>query len=145
MQRLKAIIEQQVHQMEVMLEGNPTQYYHGIFSTYALYAPHVNADSDNIPYLEERLNEINNIKRMVNYDVSYWNGLVEKYFTTDQIIVIGHPDAKLVDEVAKKEDERVKAQVEKLGPDGLKKCAEALQKAVAKNEVCFFHLDSILN
>jgi Zn-dependent M16 (insulinase) family peptidase len=134
MDRMKAMIEQQIHQMDVMLEGNPTHYYHGIFSVYALYAPGVNADSDNVPYLEKRLNEVTNLKSLLQRDASYWEGLVSKYFTKDQIIVIGNPNAKLVDELAEKEEERVKAQVERLGTEGLKKCGEALQKAVAKNE-----------
>ncbi len=37
-----------------------------------MYAPGVDADSDNVLYLEDKLNEIEKFKSLVNKDESFW-------------------------------------------------------------------------
>ena len=49
--------------------------------------------------------------------------------------IIGEPSKSLMEEMGKEEKERTAKQAESLGPDGLKKKTERLEKATEDNEV----------
>ena len=100
-----------------------------------MYAPNVNATSDNIPYLEKQLNEVENTRALLKHSKEHWEALAKKYFTFDNVIIICHPNKILSDKLAKKEEDRIKNQQNVLGPRGLKEHGVTLERAFARNEV----------
>lgn len=87
----------------------------------------LHADTDNLPFLDEAEAKL--------HDSSYWLGLIKEYvLDRPMAAVLGKPSAAMASESSKREKEREAAQAKELGEDGLKKMAETLEAAMAKNE-----------
>lgn len=90
-------------------------------------------DKEDTELLKTRLNEIDMLKKLRSEPASFWSGLVKKYFTAPQVTVIGVPDEKLVDEIAKEEEGRLKKQRTNLGKEGLAKKGKEIADAIHQN------------
>lgn len=86
--------------------------------------------------LNERLNEIESLKKLKTKPVKYWIDLLKKYLIEAPSAVIkGIPSIAKEQENLKIERERIQEQVKQLGPEGLKRKEEELIKAIEENEV----------
>ncbi|KAK6334063.1 hypothetical protein TWF696_002565 [Orbilia brochopaga] len=64
-----------------------------------------------------------------------WKNYLKKWLVDNpHVSIIGRPSASLADKIKKNEKKRVKQQIEKYGPDGLKKLAEKLEQAKKDND-----------
>ncbi|KAF3915825.1 hypothetical protein ABW21_db0207724 [Orbilia brochopaga] len=64
-----------------------------------------------------------------------WKGYMKKWLVNNpHVSVIGKPSAALADKIKRDEKKRVKQQIEKYGPEGLKKLAERLEQAKKDND-----------
>ncbi|CEF67320.1 Presequence protease, mitochondrial [Strongyloides ratti] len=129
MDRMKSIISKQIEKLYMTLEKNAgKEVLHNVIA-YQLYG---NRESNKD--IEERFNDQIHKEKLLNEPAEFWADLVSRYFNKNSsVCVIGKPDAKLVDECADKEKNRIMKQKEKLGTDGLKKCALELENAIASN------------
>lgn len=64
-----------------------------------------------------------------------WRNFIKRWISdAPHVSVLGVPSAKLAEKLKKDEEARVVAQKSRLGPEGLKKLAEKLEKAKAEND-----------
>ncbi|EWC46282.1 hypothetical protein DRE_04453 [Drechslerella stenobrocha 248] len=64
-----------------------------------------------------------------------WKEYIKKWVVDNpHVAIIGRPSAKLADKIKHDEKERVKAQINKYGPEGLKELADKLEAAKKDNE-----------
>jgi len=89
--------------------------------------------------LEQKLNKINILKQLNNEGITFWKGILEKYFiNSNRVIVRGIPSIKKQEELANEEKERVQERRKTLGEEGLKKKAVELLNAKVECEVRIF-------
>ncbi|XP_001603808.1 uncharacterized protein C05D11.1 [Nasonia vitripennis] len=85
--------------------------------------------------LDTRLNEIESLKKLKLKPVTYWIELLNKYFIqAPSAVMKGIPSIDKQQELADIEQKRVSEQIKKLGPEGLKKKDQELQKSIVENE-----------
>lgn len=86
--------------------------------------------------MEQRLNRINILKQLYNENLTFWKGILKKYFINGhRVVVKGMPSIKKQEELAAEEKERVQKRKNILGEDGLKKKAIELLNAKVECEV----------
>ena len=86
--------------------------------------------------LKQRLNQIDVLKKLMTEPESYWVNLLNKYFVKAPVVFSkGIPSIEKKLEMTQKEKERIKKQIESLGPKGLEIKEKELQEAIAENEV----------
>lgn len=84
-------------------------------------------DTDILVFLDEAETKLE--------DASYWQGLIKEFILQRPMAaVLGKPSAATAKESSQKEKEREAAQAKELGEEGLKKMADILEAAMAKNE-----------
>lgn len=83
------------------------------------------------------LNEVDLLAQLAKEPQEFWRSLLETWVSDriPYVLVVGRPSQKEVERLAELEDERIAAQVQLLGEDGLRRCAERLEAAVEENEV----------
>lgn len=74
-------------------------------------------------------------KVLKSWNEEQWREFIKKYVSNaHHISILGKPSAKLAQQVKDQEALRIKEQVEKLGPEGLKRCTDQLDAAKAEND-----------
>jgi len=90
----------------------------------------------NVDDLNKRLNSVDEYKRMLDEPDSFWIKMLdEMLLKAPRIVTKGIPSKKMEEEMTAEEEQRVKAQKEKLGETGLKEKADILEAAMEKNDL----------
>ncbi|XP_043275299.1 uncharacterized protein C05D11.1-like [Venturia canescens] len=85
--------------------------------------------------LNQRLNQIEDFKKLAEEPESYWLNLMNRYLIEAPMVVInGIPSCEKQKELSDIEKKRVAKQIETLGKEGLEKKAQELQNATMKNK-----------
>ncbi|XP_071830473.1 uncharacterized protein C05D11.1-like [Apostichopus japonicus] len=85
--------------------------------------------------LRQRLNDVDDFKKLKDEVASFWTDLLQKYFVgPPSVVIVGDPSKQVAEEMASEEKERIKKQQEELGEAGLKKMAEIVDAANQENE-----------
>ncbi|CAI2348052.1 unnamed protein product [Caenorhabditis sp. 36 PRJEB53466] len=127
MERMGYLIDQSILNELVKLETNAPKDIISHIIGHQLF------DNGNVELLRKRTNEIDFLKKLKTEPAAYWVALVKKYFTAPNATVIGVPDEELVEKIAKEEENRIAAQCEKLGEDGLEEKGKILEEAIKEN------------
>ena len=70
-------------------------------------------------------------RKAKEFEPQYWLDLLNRTFlASPRVLLKGVPSLELNNQLYQKEEERVKAQIETLGPDGLKEAGEKVHRAV---------------
>jgi len=86
--------------------------------------------------LKVRLNSVEEFKRMLDEPESFWIKMIEDMLiNSPSILVMGTPSIKLQEDMRREEENRIKAQKEALGEEGLNKKKLELEEAMEKNEL----------
>lgn len=87
----------------------------------------LHADVNMLPFLAEAETKLE--------DASHWQELAKKYILDrPMVVVLGKPSASMATKIADDEKERESQQAKDLGEEGLKRLADTLDEAMAKNE-----------
>lgn len=90
--------------------------------------------------MEKRLNRLSILKKLHNEELTFWRGILGKYFINSQkIIVRGIPSIEKQKELADEEEKRIQERIKTLGEEGLKKKAIELLNAKVESEVKFIN------
>ncbi len=82
----------------------------------------------------KELETIQELDELEDWTEGDWLAFLRKYFTTaNHISILGEPSQELAERLTREEEAHVKAQQERLGPEGLKKLAKKLEEAQAEN------------
>ncbi|XP_014204980.1 uncharacterized protein C05D11.1 [Copidosoma floridanum] len=128
MQRMNTVIHRHILETMSNLERNPHD-----FMAFAIIGDFLFGKGKED--LEGRLNEIESLKKLQSKSADYWMDLLKRYFIDTPCAVIkGHPSVDKQKELEESEKKRIEAQIERLGPEGLKKKGEELEKAINENE-----------
>ncbi|KAF7998270.1 hypothetical protein HCN44_009668 [Aphidius gifuensis] len=129
MKRMSIVIHR--HQLETLsnLENMPHDSIAFMLIGDALYGRN-NKD------LEQRLNLINDLKKLAKEPLSYWKNLLKRYLLDAPCgIVNAKPSIEKQKEIEASEKKRISERKEKLGKSGLEKAELELQNAIAQNEI----------
>lgn len=129
MTRMSTVINR--HQLETLsnLENMPHDSIAFMLIGDALYGRNNND-------LEQRLNTINDLKKLSNEPLSYWKNLLKRYLIDAPFgIVNAKPSIEKQKEIASNEVKRISERKIKLGKDGLEKKEIELQNAISQNEI----------
>lgn len=86
--------------------------------------------------LDERLNEVETLKKFKEKPESYWLQLLKQYFVdAPNAVIKGVPSIDKQNELAEAELKRISEQIKSLGPEKLQLKEKELQKSVEQNEV----------
>ncbi|KAJ6263411.1 hypothetical protein Dda_1974 [Drechslerella dactyloides] len=73
--------------------------------------------------------------RLENWTEEDWKAFMKKWLVDNpHVSIVGQPSASLADKIKRNEKKRVKKQIEKYGPEGLKRLAERLEQAKKDND-----------
>ncbi|XP_066596217.1 uncharacterized protein C05D11.1-like [Prorops nasuta] len=128
MKRMKTVIQRHILETLSHLETSPHEAV-----TYMLLADFLygNTKED----LDKRLNQVKELKKLMEEPHSYWIGLLHKYLINGPMVIIkGIPSVEKQLELTQKESDRVSDQIENLGEEGLKKKEKELEEAIIENE-----------
>ncbi|XP_054014823.1 uncharacterized protein C05D11.1-like isoform X1 [Hylaeus anthracinus] len=129
MKRMNTVVHRRILETLSTLENKPHDAVAQMLFRYVLYG---NTKED----LDQRSNQIRDLKRMETESESYWLNLLKKYFLDSPLVIIkGIPSLKKRQELAKKELDRIAKQIKDLGKDGLQQKEKELKEAIAKNNV----------
>ncbi|KAG6820112.1 hypothetical protein H0H93_005259 [Arthromyces matolae] len=129
MERMSMILNREERQLRSKLESSKGDTFSGSIITDSLYGATDGSD------LKESMNDIQQYNELRNWSSASWTSLLQKYYIDAQaVIVLGKPSAALAEKLEKDEKERIVRQVEKLGPEGLKKAEEELEAAKAEHD-----------
>ncbi|VBB28196.1 unnamed protein product [Acanthocheilonema viteae] len=85
--------------------------------------------------LPMRLDHVTELRKMLSLQPEDWIRLARKYLTNKCVCVMGFPSRDEVTRIATTEKKRIEKQCKKLGKDGLRRCAEKLEKAIRETTV----------
>jgi Zn-dependent M16 (insulinase) family peptidase len=129
MERIRNILNQRIVKILDKVENYPHYFF-----AFALIGDFLFGDSpeDFTAYLDQ----VPRYKGLLEEPSTFWKNLLEKYLTNaPKITIVGTPSSELAGTIAKDEKERVEAQREKLGANGLIQKKEELDLAIKQNDV----------
>ncbi|XP_020279570.1 uncharacterized protein C05D11.1-like isoform X2 [Pseudomyrmex gracilis] len=110
------------------LKNEDSQYLANIVFNYIRFGEDTNA-------LDEMCNILHNLKKLKVEPQSFWINLFEKYFVNQPMITfVKSLEEKEMEKYIQRDEERIKEQIEELGPDGLKQKEMELQEAIREIE-----------
>ncbi|XP_033227850.1 uncharacterized protein C05D11.1-like [Belonocnema kinseyi] len=128
MKRMKTVIYRYILETLSNMENNPHDSIAYTLIGDILFG---NSKED----LDQRLNQIDMLKKLMEEPASYWLNLLNKYFISAPVVFSkGIPSIEKKIEMAKAEKERIAKQIESLGKDGLEKKERELHEAIMENE-----------
>ncbi|KAL2723884.1 uncharacterized protein V1478_008397 [Vespula squamosa] len=128
MKRMKSVIHRSMLEILSNLENDPHNTVAFMIIGDVLYG---NTKED----LDQRLNQIKEIKKLFEEPESYWLNLFKKYLIDAPVVVVkGIPSIEKRHQLMEEEKARVAEQIESLGKEGLQKKEKELQEAVIQNE-----------
>ncbi|KOC67604.1 Uncharacterized protein C05D11.1 [Habropoda laboriosa] len=127
--RMKTVVHRHILEIFSGMEADPHDSIAYMLFGYSLYG-------DTKEDLEQRINKVQDLKKLENEPQSYWLNLLKTYFLDSPFVIVkGIPSLEKKHELTEKEKNRVAKQIENLGNEGLKKKEKELQGAIAKNEI----------
>ncbi|KAH7100191.1 Metalloenzyme, LuxS/M16 peptidase-like protein [Auriculariales sp. MPI-PUGE-AT-0066] len=85
--------------------------------------------------IDEQVNDLEHYDILAKWTEQQWKDLIKRYLIdAHRIVVCAKPSSALQERIESEENTRVAAQVERLGPEGLKRLAEELEAAKADND-----------
>ncbi|XP_065172046.1 uncharacterized protein C05D11.1-like, partial [Atheta coriaria] len=128
MEQMKNVINRHIQESLSSVEVNPHHTVAFMVIGHMLYG---NTKED----LEQRVNPIVDLKKMLDEPKSFWVSLLKQYFVDNiQLAIQGVPSIQEQASMASDEKARIEQQIKDLGEEGLKKKDEMLEKAIAYNE-----------
>ncbi|XP_076234685.1 uncharacterized protein C05D11.1 [Calliopsis andreniformis] len=129
MKRMRTVVHKRILETLKDLENEPHDTIAHMLFGYVLYG---NTKED----LDQRSNQIRDLKQLEAEPESYWLNLLKKYLLDPPVVLVkGIPSLEKRRELSEKEKERIAKQIEELGEEGLRKKEKELSDAIAKNEV----------
>ncbi|XP_017886890.1 uncharacterized protein C05D11.1-like [Ceratina calcarata] len=129
MKRMKTVVHRRILETLSSLENEPHDTIANMLFGYALYG-HTKED------LDQRTNQVEDLKKLKTEPESYWLNLLKMYFLDSPFVMVkGIPSLEKRQELSEKEKNRIVKQIEDLGKDGLQQKEKDLQEAIAKNDV----------
>ncbi|XP_028410939.1 uncharacterized protein C05D11.1-like [Dendronephthya gigantea] len=129
MKRMSAVIHREILDAMDKIEDKPHESFAGFCIGDFLYSTQPNQ-------LLDKVDTIRHLKDLAQQSQDFWIKFLDKYFVNaTSITVIGEPSQKLMAEMSKIEEDRVKQQQERLGPNGLKERGERLERANKENGI----------
>ncbi|KAM0747048.1 zinc metalloprotease [Meredithblackwellia eburnea MCA 4105] len=123
MDRMKDIVERARHELYEVVESDPAGLLSDAIVSDILFGAEDGSD------LEAQLSE-DDFDVLENWSADDWMLLLKRYFIEKpSVTIIGRPSSTLASELADADSQRLAAEVEKLGPDGLLARAETMRKA----------------
>ncbi|PBK77299.1 hypothetical protein ARMSODRAFT_874850 [Armillaria solidipes] len=130
MERMAMVINRDERQLRSKLESAKGDTFSTNIITDFLYGAEDGSE------LKDSMDEINQYNEIRSFSSKQWTDLLKKYFIDPaSVVVIGKPSAVLAKKLEEDEKARVAAQVEGLGPEGLKKAAKELEDAKAEHDL----------
>ncbi|XP_022918722.1 uncharacterized protein C05D11.1-like [Onthophagus taurus] len=128
MERMKNIINRQKLESLSNMENNP---HHAIAFMVIGQMLYGNTKKD----LEQRLNPLEDLDKMLTEPKSYWLSLLKRYLIDNHVITIqGYPSQSEQASMAAQEKARIEEQIKNLGEKGLEEKEKELNDAIAFNE-----------
>ena len=91
------------------------------------------AKNDDLQVYVNKVERLRNLKQECS---DFWVGLLKKYIVNQKIVVVvSEPSEELMKKMGDEERERVAAQANQLGPEGLEQKRKQLESAIKENEV----------
>uniref|UniRef100_A0A1I7ZZX7 Peptidase_M16_C domain-containing protein n=1 Tax=Steinernema glaseri TaxID=37863 RepID=A0A1I7ZZX7_9BILA len=129
MNRMEFLINQSILKCHTKMETDGhNQIFHTLIG-HQLYGDRDRFEED----LRIRMNEVDTLKKLASEPASFWSNLMQKYMNKPHVCVIGDPSEELVTVLEQKEHQRLEAQKESLGADGLMNCKNKLDCANKAN------------
>ncbi|KAJ7487689.1 Metalloenzyme, LuxS/M16 peptidase-like protein [Mycena galericulata] len=129
MERMAMVINRDERQLRSKLESAKGDTFSGTIINDFLYGAEDGSE------LEASMDEINQYAAVRLWTSKQWTDLLQKYYIDPHSVVVrGKPSASLAVKLDSDEKARVAAQVESLGPEGLKKAAKELEEAKAEHD-----------
>ncbi|KAK6102595.1 Peptidase M16 inactive domain family protein [Brugia pahangi] len=113
------------HMMDKELSKMETDCHNVIFDIMCMYQIY-----GKFRELTMRLNYVTELRRMLVMKPEDWMRLSHRYLIRKCVCVMGYPSQAEVTRIATTEKKRIEEQRKKLGKDGLRRCAEKLEKAL---------------
>ncbi|KAJ7619113.1 Metalloenzyme, LuxS/M16 peptidase-like protein [Mycena polygramma] len=129
MERMAMVINRDERQLRSKLESAKGDTFSSTVITDFLYGAEDGSE------LEASMDEINQYAEIREWTSKQWTDLLQKYYIDSHSVVVrGKPSASLAKKLESDEKARTAAQVERLGPEGLKKAAQELEEAKAEHD-----------
>ncbi|THV04852.1 hypothetical protein K435DRAFT_774162 [Dendrothele bispora CBS 962.96] len=129
MDRMQMVINRDERQLRSKLESAKGDTFSGTIIADFLYGAEDGSE------LGPSMDEINQYAEVRKWTSKQWTDLLQKYYIDpSSVVVIGRPSAALAEKLEADEKIRIDAQVDKLGPGGLKKAQQELDGAKAEND-----------
>ncbi|XP_076436922.1 uncharacterized protein C05D11.1-like [Babylonia areolata] len=85
---------------------------------------------------EVRLNTISSRQRLKQEGEAFWLDMLKRFTQgVPKVVVVGEPSQTVMEQKGQEEKQRIAAQRQRLGTEGLEKCRVSLEEATAANEV----------
>lgn len=121
-------INRQVRTAKFNAEGSATAFADHIIADY-LYGNRNGSTLENVATLRHYEQTLS------GWTEGQWKSFIKKYISdAHHVSILGKPSAALSEKLKAEEAERIEEQKRLLGPDGLKRMAEKLEKAKAEND-----------
>ncbi|KAJ7630999.1 Metalloenzyme, LuxS/M16 peptidase-like protein [Roridomyces roridus] len=129
MERMAMVINRDERQLRSKLESAKGDTFSGTIINDFLYGAEDGSE------LEASMDEMNQYAAVRKWTSKQWTDLLQKYYIDPHSVVVrGKPSASLAAKLESDEKARVAAQVERLGPEGLKKAETELEEAKAEHD-----------
>lgn len=129
MKRMKTVVHKNILELLSELENNPHDVVAYMFIGHVLYG---NTKED----LNQRMNQITDLKKLESEPESYWLNLLKTYLIDAPLAIVkGIPSLEKQRELTQKEKERVAKRIESLGKEGLERNEKELQEAIVQNSI----------
>ncbi|KIX00400.1 uncharacterized protein Z518_10539 [Rhinocladiella mackenziei CBS 650.93] len=128
MKFMKDCIDRQVRTYKFNAEGSPTAFADYIISDY-LYGKRDGSTLEEVRSLRQYT------QTLTTWDEENWKAFIKTYISdAPHVSILGVPSARLSEQLKSDEAKRIGEQKERLGPGGLKKMQQKLDKAKAEND-----------
>ncbi|XP_076165963.1 uncharacterized protein C05D11.1 isoform X2 [Ptiloglossa arizonensis] len=129
MTRMSTVIHRRMLKILSKLENRPHKTIADMLFRYVFYS---NTKED----LDQRSNQIRDLKQLGTESETYWLHLLKKYFLDSPLVIVkGTPSLQKRYELTEKELKRVVKQIEDLGEEGLQQKEKELEEAITKNNI----------
>ncbi|KAL5495204.1 hypothetical protein ACEPAI_667 [Sanghuangporus weigelae] len=129
MKRMKMVIDRDLRQIRSQLESSKGDAFSETVIEDFILGPEDGSE------LLPAMNEMALFDELRQWTSSQWAELLKRYYVDSPCVVIrGKPSAALADKLENDEKARVEEQVKQLGPEGLAKVKDVLEKAKTEND-----------
>ncbi|KAF8761528.1 Insulinase (Peptidase family M16) [Rhizoctonia solani] len=129
MDRIRLVIKRDKLKLKSMLESDGGDVFSNGLITDFLYGKEDGSD------IAPSLAEMQRYEELEKWSAKQWEDLLTKYWIESPSVIVGaRPSAKLQDKLETDEKARIEAQRKRLGPEGIAKLEEELNKAKAEHD-----------